>query len=318
MRWKDWIWPVVGLAAVAFSIWLLVDELRGISLAEVESGLAAISWHQWIFSALSAVVAYGALAGYDHIALKHIGKTVNWFFVTACSFCTYALSHNLGGSVISGAVIRYRAYGTRGLNAQDVGVLVAVCWFTFVLATVVLAGIFLTLKPELIDRIHPDLSPVTGLALGLLLLFLVAAYVFGSWLQFRPVTIWKFQIHYPRLPIVARQLVIGPIEVLAAISILYFALPATGNPGFVTIGMVFIISFAIAQISHAPGGIGVLEVVFIKALPEMDEASLLAGLLVFRMFYLIIPFLLSIAGVIVFERSQLATRWARPLSTQND
>lgn len=318
MRWRDWIWPVVGLAAVALSIWLLVDELRDISLAEVEAGFAAISWHQWMLSALSAVVAYAALAGYDHIALLHIGKKVNWFFVTACSFCTYALSHNMGGSVISGAVIRYRAYGTKGLTAQDVGVLVAVCWFTFVLATVFLSGIFLTVKPELIDRLRSDLSPATGLALGLFLLLFVVVYVFGSWLHFRPVRIAGFQLHYPRLPIVARQLVIGPLEVMAAILILYFVLPAEGNPGFITIAMVFIASFAVAQVSHAPGGIGVLEVMFIKALPEMNEVQLLAGLLVFRLFYLVIPLIISIIGVILFERSQMATRWARPLSASQD
>lgn len=318
MRWKDWIWPVVGLAAVALSIWLLVDELRGISLSEVEAGFAAISWHQWLLSIVSAIVAYAALAGYDHIALLHIGKRVNWFFVTACSFCTYALSHNMGGSIISGAVIRYRAYGTKGLNAQDVGVLVAICWFTFVMATVLLCGVFLTIKPELIDRVRSDLSPMSGLALGVLLLLSVAAYVFGSWLHFRPVKIWSYQVHYPRLPIVARQLIIGPLEVLAAISILYFVLPAEGNPGFITISVVFIISFAIAQISHAPGGIGVLEVVFIKALPEMNEVQVLTALLVFRLFYLVIPLLLSIVGVILFERSQLATRWARTVEAPQD
>ena len=89
----------------------------------------------WVLAALSSVIAYAALAGYDHIALLHIGKRVSWLFVTLCSFTTYALSHNIGGSVFSGAVIRYRAYGTRGLTGQDVGVLVAICWITFVLST---------------------------------------------------------------------------------------------------------------------------------------------------------------------------------------
>lgn len=96
MKWKDWIWPVIGLAAVAFSIWLLVDELRGISLHELGDGLAAISWRQWLLATLAAIAAYAALAGYDRIALRHIGKHVNWLFVAACSFSTYALAHNMG------------------------------------------------------------------------------------------------------------------------------------------------------------------------------------------------------------------------------
>ncbi|WP_238990920.1 MFS transporter, partial [Acidovorax sp. ST3] len=72
--------------------------------------------------------------------------------MTLCSFTTYALSHNIGGSVFSGAVIRYRAYATRGLSGQEVGVLVAVCWITFVLSSILLGGIVLILIPDLFER----------------------------------------------------------------------------------------------------------------------------------------------------------------------
>lgn len=315
MRWKEWIWPVIGLCAVAFSVWLLVDELRGISLEELGNGLARIPPHGWMLSTLAAIVAYAFLAGYDHIALLHIGKKVNWLFVAVCSFSTYALSHNIGGSVISGAVIRYRAYATKGLTPQEVGVLVALCSLTFALATISLGGLLLVLKPSLIERVRDDLPVWAGFALGCGLLAIIAAYVFCSWLHFRPFKILGFQLHYPRLPIVARQLIIGPLEILAAISIIYFALPAEGNPGFLIVAAVFLASFTVAQISHAPGGLGVLEVVFIKGLPEIDEVRVLAALLVFRLLYLLIPLIISIVVVIAFERSQLATRWARPLPT---
>ncbi len=99
----------------------------------------------------------------------------------------------------------------------------------------------------------------------------------------------------------------------AAATIIYVALPEAGNPGFLTVAAVFLASFTVAQLSHAPGGLGVLEVVFIKGMPEMDEVQVLAALLVFRLLYLLIPLFISIIVVIVFERSQLATRWARPL-----
>lgn len=313
MKWKDWIWPVIGIGAVFFSIWLLIDELSGISLNELGAGLAAISWRRWLFATLAAIAAYIALAGYDRIALRHIGKHVEWFFVAACSFSTYALAHNIGGSVISGAVIRYRAYSTKGLSPQDVGVLVALCSLTFALATILLGGLLLVIQPSVVERIRPDLPEWTGLALGVGLLLLIAIYVFGSWLQFKPFRIARFQFEYPRLPIVLRQLTIGPFEILAAATIIYVALPEAGNPGFLTVAAVFLASFTVAQLSHAPGGLGVLEVVFIKGMPEMDEVQVLAALLVFRLLYLLIPLFISIIVVIVFERSQLATRWARPL-----
>lgn len=313
MKWKDYVWPAIGLVAVALSAWLLYKELRGMSLDDVGDGLAAIQVHQWILAALGSVVAYAALAGYDHIALLHIGKRVPWLFISLCSFTTYALSHNLGGSVISGAVIRYRAYGSKGLTAPEIGILVAFCSFTFMLATVVLAGAVLILEPWLLHRYLEGTPPVISFVAGLAVLGLVALYVFCGWLQPRALTIRGFSLHYPRLPIVARQLIIGPVELLGAASIIYFLLPEAGNPGFITVLGVFIASFSVAQLSHAPGGLGVLEFVFLSGLPEMDPAAVLAALLVFRLFYLIIPLALALVVVLVFERSQFAQQWTRPL-----
>lgn len=308
---KDIFWPIIGLGAVALSIWLLIHELRGISLDDIVEHLAAIRPHDWLLSAGGAVLAYAALAGYDRIALMHLGRHVSWLFITVCSFTTYALSHNIGASVLSGAVVRYRAYGTKGLSVAEIGILVALCSFTFVLGTVLLGGLVLIVEPGLLARFHPDFPPEASVAIGLLMLALVSLYVFGSWLGLRPVKIAGFQIHYPRLPVVMQQLVIGPLELVGAAAIIYFALPEAGNPGYPVILGIFVASFSIALISHAPGGIGVLEYVFVAGLHEMDPASVLAALLVFRLFYLIIPFIIAIAVVLVFERGQLSEFLAR-------
>ncbi|WP_217570214.1 YbhN family protein [Mesorhizobium sp. GbtcB19] len=304
MNWRRYFWPVIGIAAVAFSLWLLIHELRGISLNDVWAGIAAIPPRGWIFAALSSIVAYASLAGYDHIALLHIGKKVSWLFVTLCSFTTYAVSHNIGGSVFSGAVIRYRAYATRGLTGQEVGVLVAICWFTFILSSVFLGGLVLLLEPQIIDRFTGAPHHGAAFAAGLAMLILVGAYAFGSWLGLRPLKIGSFQLHYPALPIVARQLLIGPVELLAAAAIIYFALPAAGNPGYFVVLGVFMVSFSIGLLSHAPGALGVFEVVFLTGLSDIDPVGVLAALLVFRLFYLIIPLVIGLGLVLFFEHSQ--------------
>jgi glycosyltransferase 2 family protein len=301
---KKLFWPVVGLAAVAVSLWLLYDELRWISLDDVRDGLTAIPARNWLYSALATLAAYLALAGYDHIALTHLRRHVGWLFVTLCSFTTYALSHNIGGSVLSGAVIRYRAYATQGLSAQEVGVLVAVCWLTFVLSTILVSSVVLLLEPDLLGRYADFAGGHFSTALGLIGLTLVGAYVFGSWLHLKPLKIGSFELHYPALPIVGRQLLVGPAELLAAAAIIHFALPAAGHPGYLVVLGVFLVAFSAAQISHAPGGLGVLEIVFLAGMPEMHDVSVLAALLVFRLFYLIVPLLLAIPIVLGFERDQ--------------
>jgi uncharacterized membrane protein YbhN (UPF0104 family) len=312
MQWKRYFWPVVGVAAVFFSLWLLYHEVRGISFSDVYDGLAAIAPHRYVLSALGAVIAYAAIAGYDHIALVHLGHRVSLLFVSLCSFTTYALSHNIGGSVLSGAVIRYRAYATKGLSGPEIGILVAVCWFTFVLAMIFIGSLLLVSSPDLANRFVGVLPVSVSAATGVAGLAFVALYVFGSAVGLRPLRIGRVQLHYPRLSIVFSQLTVGPMEILAAASILYFTLPEAGNPGYLAVLGIFVVAFSIASISHAPGGLGVFEYVTLAGLSDMDKVGVLAALVVFRLFYLIIPLIVAVIVVIAFERSQFSRAAKQP------
>jgi hypothetical protein len=305
MKFSKYFWPVVGLVTICFSIWLLLGEVRGLSIDEIGESLDRISATQWMLAFMSTLVAYAALAGYDRIALQNLGRSVGWLFITVTSFTAYALSHNVGASVFSGAVVRYRAYTSKGLTGSEVGGLVAICSFTFALGTILLMGLVLVLKPGIAER-FVDVMPVeASTTTGIILLALVGLYVLGSLLHLKPLKIRSFQLAYPRPELVAQQLVIGPLELIGAAGIIYFVLPEAGNPGFIVVLGIFLISFSAALISHAPGGLGVLELLFVTGLPDMDHADVIAALLVFRLFYLIVPFAMALIVIVLFERSQL-------------
>ena len=304
---KRLFWPIIGTAAIVFSIWLLYHELRGLSLGEFKASLFAIPMTGWILAGLATLVAYAALAAYDHLALEHLGHRISIWFITLTSFTTYALSHNIGASVFSGAVVRYRAYSSKGLTASEVGVLVAFCSFTFVLGTAMLFGIVLLVEPEIIERFGDFLPIEASLTVGALILILIGMYVLGSLIGFRPVRTRLLRLEYPKPSLALRQLVIAPTELLAAAAIIYFALPEAGNPGYLVVLGIFLASFSAALISHAPGGIGVLELVFVAGLPEVDPAAVLAALVVFRLLYLLIPFVLGLIVILIFERSRFST-----------
>ena len=312
---REFVWPVIGLLAVVVSGWLLYHELRGLSLEALWSSLTSIPLHQYLLAAASTLVAYAALAWYDRIALLHLGvHHISWWFVSICSFTTYALSHNIGASVFSGALVRYRAYTSKGLSAPQVAVLVALCSFTFGLGTVLLGGVVLTFNPELFGRL-PEAIPAalrdatTARIIGLAMLGFVALYVIGSILHLRPLCIGDFKIEYPRPAVMVRQLIAAPLELLGAAGIIYFALPETGNPGFAAVLAAFLASFSAALVSHAPGGLGVFELVFVAIMPDVPKAEVLAALIIFRLFYLIIPFAMAIAVVLLFERARVAQAW---------
>ena len=310
-QFKKYLWPLIGVIVMLISFRILYVKLRGMEWAEVFSRLGSLDFHHWVLAIFFAIASYAALAGYDRIALKHLGKTnISWLFITICSFTTYALSHNIGASVFSGAVVRYRAYSRKGLSGPEIAVLVGFCSFTFALGTIVLSGLVLVLKPELIQLVHDDIPNWVALTIGAVMLGFVALYILGSVLQLKPLKIGKkFQLTYPRFNIVIQQLIIGPLELLGAAGIIYAVLPDAGNPGFITVLGVFLASFSVTLLSTAPaGGLGVLETVFIAGMPNMDPADVIAALIVFRLLYLIIPLFLSLIFIGVFEFSQLGKK----------
>jgi glycosyltransferase 2 family protein len=311
----DFFWPLLGFVAVAVSIWALHRQFKGEAVGpEVWEHFRSIPLGNTLLAILSTLVAYAALAWYDRIALLHLGvKNISWVFISLCSFTTYALAHNIGATVFSGGMVRYRAYHSKGLSAAQVAWLVAVCSLTFALGTVLIGGIISVLEPEQLGRFRGMLPEklrfltdrTTAKLLGVVLLGGVALYVMGSVFKFKPLIIRGFLLEYPAFEIVLRQLVAAPLELLGAAGIIYFALPETGNPGYFSVLAVFIFSFSAALWSNAPGGLGVFEWFFISAMPEMPNTQVLAALLAFRVSYLLIPLFLSIFVVIAFERNRL-------------
>lgn len=305
----DYLWPLIGLVAVVVSIWLLSKEFKGEAVAsQVWDQLASIQPKHYALSILSALLAYSALAWYDRIALIHLGiHRISMVFIAICSFTTYALSHTIGVSVFSGAMVRYRAYSTQGLTAAEVAVLVAVTSITFFLGSCLVGGTVLVFEPQELARVARMLpnfltNTTTARLIGFALLGLVALYIAGSILRLPPLVIGGFRIDYPQPAIALRQFIAAPLEIIGATGIIYFALPEAGNPGFFVVLAIFVGSFSAALVSNAPAGAGVFDLLFINALPTIPKAKVLAAVLMFRLFYLLIPLAFAILVVVLFER----------------
>lgn len=306
--WKRFFWPLIGVLAIAISFWLLAKELQHMSWEALWAGFAAITGEAWLYIALCTIACYVNLALYDVIALQHLRKKVSFPFVVGCSLTTYSLAHTIGASAFTGAVIRYRAYSTKGLSGPEVGVLVTFCSLTFSLAVMIVLGIAFLLAPEIEERLGSFLSPWVVQWMALLTLGLVVAYLASSALGLPDLKIRNFHVSYPRFSIALKQVTIAPVELVFASGILYFALPEAGNPGFLIVMGVFVVGFALALLSHAPGGLGVFELVVITGLPEFPPETVLAALLVFRLVYFMLPLVVGLFLVAGFEHGQLRKR----------
>lgn len=333
-RLKDLFWPIVGLVAVVWSVRLLYLKLQAevasdpmikemlaaggvwadlkIIASVIAERLVGIPAWGYLMAAASTLLAYGALAWYDRIALIHLNRQrgISWIYIAVCSFVTYALSHNIGASVLSGGMVRLRAYTAKGLATAEVAVLVALCSFTFAFGTIILVGAVLVIEPEILaplDSVSHWFGVGRGAAvwIGVALLAFCTLYVVGSWLNLPPLKIGGFELVYPRMPVVARQLVAAPMELIGAAGIIYFALPPGSEVTFMLVLGAFLLSFSAGLLSQVPGGAGVMEAVFLAVMPQVAPTAVVAALLVWRLFYLILPLVMSIPIVLLFERSQL-------------
>jgi len=333
-RYLDYVWPIAGLIAVVMSVKLLYEKLKSEAASDLavkallETGdlwdhikviasvigakLAVIPPHSYLLAFASTLMAYAALAWYDRIALIHLGRQrgISFFYIAVCSFVTYALSHNIGASVFSGGMVRLRAYTAKGLSAAEIAVLVALCSFTFAFGTLILLGLVLLVEPEIIRPLttlsrHFAIGDSAARLVGVGLLAFCLLYTLGAWLKLRPLKIGNFKIVYPGLHIVARQYLAAPLELIGAAGIIYFALPSEGNPGFQIVLGAFLLSFSAGLLSQVPGGVGVMEAVFLAVMPGVPATAVFAALLVWRLFYLLLPLAMSIPVIILFERSQI-------------
>jgi glycosyltransferase 2 family protein len=334
-RLMDVVWPLLGLLAVVWSVRLLYVKLQAEVAADpairklldegglwadlkviasvIGDKLVAIPPEAYGLAFLSTLFAYAALAWYDRIALIHLErqKGISWLYISVCSFVTYALAHNIGASVLSGGMVRLRAYTAKGLSAGEVAILVAMCSFTFAFGTLILTGCVLAWDPTIIEPLadhFPRLDVETWVvrAVGFAMLTFCLIYTIGAWLRFEPFKIGSLKVVYPRMKVVFLQYLAAPLELIGAAGIIYFALPEVGNPGFFVVLGAFLLSFSAGLLSQVPGGVGVMEAVFLAMMPSMPASSVVAALLVWRLLYLLLPLALSVPAVLLFEKAQLA------------
>jgi uncharacterized membrane protein YbhN (UPF0104 family) len=166
-----------------------------------------------------------------------------------------------------------------------------------------LAGCVLLIEPDFF-AVTAGIPEWSERLIGIAMLALVVLYVVGSLMHFKPLKIGTFELVYPRPAIVFRQLLAAPLELMGAAGIIYFALPAADGVNFYSVLAAFLASFSAALLSHAPGGLGVLELVFVKSMPDVTTADVIAALLVFRLLYLLIPLAFACFVVLLFERQR--------------
>ena len=291
-------WNRIGLALslviIVSAAVVLYRILRGISFSEVVVALKATDPFDVLLASLFVAAGYFTLTFYDLFAVRTIGANHIPYRVAALAgFTSYSVGHNVGASVFTGGAVRYRVYSAWGLTAIDVAKICFIAGLTFWLGNVAVLGLGIAYEPQAASAID-QLSPWFNRVIALAGLALLAGYVAWVWVKPRVIGRADWVVTLPGGPLTLLQIAIGIVDLSCCALAMYVLIPDAPHIDFIKLAVIFVSATLLGFASHSPGGLGVFDAAMLVALIEFEKEQLLAGLLLFRLLYYVIPFALSL------------------------
>jgi len=282
--------PIVLLVSA-----LLWRQLQSLSFAQLRE--AWIGTPVWAIAGalLGTALSFACLAGYEQLATRRVAPgRVPSELALGVGAVSHAISNTLGFHLLTGGALRYRAYCGLGLELAQVARIVAV------VATCVGTGVVVVAAMAFVSMQFAG----GGRVLGALAVAFVALSGLLGWARARRGA--------GLLALPPREIgfvcLLGAIEMAAAIGALYVLLPTGAVPSLAPFILLFVSAMLLGIVSHAPGGIGVFEATILAAVPDGRQADVLVGLLLYRVIYNLLPFVLAIAAL---SLAALHSRWRR-------
>jgi glycosyltransferase 2 family protein len=302
---------LLSVTIITVAVVVLYRILRDIDPDELVDAIESTDWRTLFIAGFFVAAGYLTLTFYDLFALRTIGRTDVPYRIAALSgFTSYAVGHNVGASVFSGGAVRYRIYSAWGLSVIEVTKICFIAGLTFWLGNATVLGLGVLQAPQA-ARALDQLPLWANRVLAVVILALLAAYVAWVWVKPRVIGREGWQVTLPGGPSTLLQIAIGILDLACCAAAMYMLVPDEPNLGFVTVAVIFVAATLLGFASHAPGGLGVFDAAMLVALWQFDKEDLLAGLLLFRLLYYVIPFAISLA--VLGARELLLSRGMRQL-----
>jgi len=278
---------------------LLVALARRLDWDGVGAALAGMPLRTLALALAIASLSYGLVSCFDLLGRHWTRHRLPTRQVLAVAFVSYAFNLNLG-SLIGAFAFRYRLYSRLGLSNNVITRVLALSLVTNWLGYLVLAGGAFTFgviaPPE-----GWDVGAGALRVLGVVLLATAAAYlVICARARRRE---WEFRGHVillPPLRLAALQLALSLANWLLTALLLTVLLRFRID--YPTVLGTFLMAALAGVITHIPGGLGVIEAVFLAMLgARLAEGPLLAALLCYRAIHYLLPLLAACVVAVRLE-----------------
>ena len=285
---------VVSLTIAAIAIYALTHALKNVNYDEVFAIVRRTDTRLIALALMLVVCSYGSLTIYDLLALRTIGRRdVPYRIAALASFTSYPIAHGVGAVALVSPVIRYRIYSCNGLGPIDVANICFLTGLTFWLGNLTALGLSLFWEPGAIGLMD-YLPPQVNRWLAAAVLLGIIAFLVWSWLSPRRLGTRRWPVRLPSGPMALLQIGIGIFDLGAAALAMYVLIPAGLNIDIFRLIAVFIAATLLGFASHTPAGLGVFDAAILLGLGGEDREPLIAALLMFRLLYHLLPFVLAL------------------------
>jgi len=300
LRQRTW-WPHAkrGLTLAFFALiaWLLIDQARSIEWMEVGKAMTRLPPAAIGMAAVLAALSFVVYTTFDLIGRAYTRHALPTRCVMLVAFISYVFNLNVG-SLVGGVAFRYRLYAEFGLGNGVITRVLSMSMLSNWLGYFALAGIVLCFfTPELPAQWQAQWQTPARLLpwLGAILLGLPLAYVLACALLKR--RYWRWRSHRLALPTVRMatlQVALAMLNWVLIAAIVFVILQARVDYPLVL--TVLLIAAVAGLIVHVPGGLGVIEAVFVAMLAaHLSATEVLAALLAYRAVYYLLPLVVATA-----------------------
>ena len=290
---------LLSAALLALAAWLLHRYLGAMRWRDVTAALVQLPRAHVAGAVAATATSFAMLAAFDVLATRSVAPACARPGLSAfAGFAAHALANTLGFHAFIGSAVRYRIYGTAALGAGDIARIVGLASLGVGLGYAVLGAAGLLMEPAIVAG--------WGRVAGIVIVMLLAGLL--AWLaQPRRLRLGRWAVALPRSGSAALQMLIGGVEMSAAIGAMYLLLPPEIAPAFADFVPVYLAALLAGIVSHAPGGLGVFEAILLGAFPAEARADVLAGLVCYRLVYNLLPFAVAAVALGGFEARRRRT-----------
>jgi len=294
--WAERLVIVAFLALVAGLIAWKADDIAWDQVMRTLRGYDRVSLGLAALIAGTSTLVY---CGYDLLARAYVQHRLTRLRVMAIAFVSYAFNLNLG-AFVGGVGFRYRLYSRAGLKQGAIARVVSFSLATNWLGHFLLAGGVLLLRQVPLPESWGVAAGV-GQLIGAGLLSVVGLYLWlSAFSRRRSVRIRGHEILFPGWRMALLQLLVSAANWTLMAGILFVLLHE--HVAFGAVLSTLLIAAIAGVITHVPGGIGVIEFVFIGALGgKVGHGELIAAILAYRAFLYLGPLVVALALYVALE-----------------